>query len=80
MRRASLVAAAAALFVLSFTGIAPAADAIPRPPLKVGVTLHPYYSWTRNVVRGTDVERPISGEAGASWRPRRVHGARLLAA
>jgi zinc transport system substrate-binding protein len=24
--------------------------------LKVGVTLHPYYSWTANVVAGTDVE------------------------
>ena len=39
------------------------AGAEPTPaaaPLKVGVTLHPYYSWTSNVTRGTDVEvRPI---------------------
>lgn len=39
--------------------VAPAraeAPASPAPPLRVGVTLHPYDSWTRNVVRGTDVE------------------------
>jgi zinc transport system substrate-binding protein len=29
-------------------------------PMKVGITLHPYYSWAKNVVAGTDVEiRPI---------------------
>lgn len=42
-------------------------------PLKVGVTLHPYYSWTANVVAGTDVEvRPIlPGEVDAgSYQPR----------
>jgi len=42
-------------------------------PLKVGVTLHPYYSWTSNVVRGTDVEvRPIlPGEVDAGdYQPR----------
>ena len=32
-------------------------DARPSAPaLRVGVTLHPYYSWTANVVAGTDVE------------------------
>jgi zinc transport system substrate-binding protein len=42
-------------------------------PLEVGITLHPYYSWTANVVRGTDVEvKPIlPGEVDAgSYQPR----------
>ena len=42
-------------------------------PLKVGVTLHPYYSWTSNVTRGTDIEvRPLlPGEVDASdYQPR----------
>jgi len=42
-------------------------------PLRVGVTLHPYYSWTRNVVRGTTVEvvpvLPGDVDAG-SYQPR----------
>lgn len=52
------------------------AGAEPTPaaaPLKVGVTLHPYYSWTSNVTRGTDVEvRPIlPGEIDAGdYQPR----------
>jgi zinc transport system substrate-binding protein len=43
------------------------------PPLKVGVTLHPYYSWVTNVVRDTGVEvRPIlPGEVDAGdYQPR----------
>src|SRR5262245_38205334 len=42
-------------------------------PLKVGVTLHPYYSWTENVVGDTGVEvRPIlPGEVDAGdYQPR----------
>src|SRR5260221_6965188 len=42
-------------------------------PLKVGVTLHPYYSWTANVVGETGVEvRPIlPGEVDAGdYQPR----------
>lgn len=42
-------------------------------PLKVGVTLHPYFSWTSNVTRGTDIEvRPLlPGEVDASdYQPR----------
>src|SRR5262249_57825172 len=42
-------------------------------PLKVGVTLHPYYSWTKNVVGETGVEvRPIlPGEVDAGdYQPR----------
>jgi zinc transport system substrate-binding protein len=45
----------------------------PRAPLKVGVTLHPYYSWTRNIVAGTDVEvrSVLPGEVDAgSYQPR----------
>ncbi len=34
----------------------PAAAPSSAADLRVGVTLHPYYSWTRNIVRGTDVE------------------------
>lgn len=59
------------------TGILLLASAVPTAqqpaPLKVGVTLHPYYSWTANVVAGTDVEvRPIlPGEVDAgSYQPR----------
>ena len=46
------------LLVLSLLGaLVHANGARPTvPALKVGVTLHPYYSWTANVVVGTDVE------------------------
>ncbi|HVO26992.1 MAG TPA: zinc ABC transporter substrate-binding protein [Candidatus Margulisiibacteriota bacterium] len=49
------------------------AESAPAAPLKVGVTLHPYYSWTANVAKGTDVEvRPIlPGEVDAGdYQPR----------
>jgi zinc transport system substrate-binding protein len=55
---------------------APAAakPAAPAPAkLKVGVTLHPYYSWTANVVKETDVEvrSIVPGEVDAgSYQPR----------
>jgi zinc transport system substrate-binding protein len=81
----SWFAATVALFVLStFTSLlgvesrgatrqeAPKKDA-PLPPLKVGVTLHPYYSWTANVVAGTDVEvrSILPGEVDAgNYQPR----------
>lgn len=42
-------------------------------PLRVGVTLHPYYSWTSNVVRGTDVQvvPVLPGEIDAGdYQPR----------
>lgn len=45
----------------------------PTAPLKVGVTLHPYYSWTANVVKGTDVEvrSILPGEVDAgNYQPR----------
>lgn len=40
-------------FLIAATLLASQASAA---PLKVGVTLHPYYSWAANVVAGTDVE------------------------
>lgn len=49
-------------------------------PLKVGVTLHPYFSWTSNVTRGTDIEvRPLlPGEVDASdYQPRAEDIAKL---
>lgn len=57
-------------------GTAPAS----LPPLKVGVTLHPYYCWTRAVVAGTDVEvrSVLPGEVDAgSYQPRPEDVARL---
>ena len=51
--------------------VAPAANA--PAPLKVGVTLHPYYSWTANVVAGTDVvvRSILPGEVDAgNYQPR----------
>lgn len=42
-------------FALGAAQQGPVAKAV-APPLKVGVTLHPYYSWVANVVAGTDVE------------------------
>ncbi len=65
-----------ALTASALEGAPPAAAAGPasdKPPLKVGITLHPYYSWTANIVRGTDVEvRPIlPGEVDAGdYQPR----------
>ena len=49
---------------------APGADATPSPagsrPMKIGVTLHPYYSWTANVVKdipGATVARSAHADA-----------------
>ncbi|MBL8841284.1 MAG: zinc ABC transporter substrate-binding protein [Planctomycetes bacterium] len=54
--------------------------AAPRAPLKVGVTLHPYYSWTRAVVAGSDVEvrslLPGDVDAG-NYQPRAEEIAKL---
>ncbi len=66
---------------------APPASALPAQPmprtaapLKVGVTLHPYYSWTRAVVAGSDVEvRPLlPGDVDAgNYQPRAAGIAKL---
>jgi len=45
--------AIALALLLSTAGAEP--PPVPRP-LKVGVTLHPYYSWTANVVHDCGVE------------------------
>lgn len=50
------------------------------PPLKVGVTLHPYYSWTANVAAGLPLEvRPVlPGEVDVgSYQPRPQDVAKL---
>jgi zinc transport system substrate-binding protein len=72
IRPLPILAVACALSV----GVAIAGAAEPTAsaaPLKVGVTLHPYYSWTANVVGDTGVEvRPIlPGEVDAGdYQPR----------
>jgi zinc transport system substrate-binding protein len=83
MTRRAFAAALALLFVLTMTcarqvgaappdaASAPATSAQPR--LRVGVTLHPYYSWTRNVVGDTpvDVVPILPGEIDAGdYQPR----------
>src|SRR6185295_128773 len=65
-----------AIFVsgLAVLGVSATADAQPRPTLKIGVTLHPYYSWTRNVVGdlpGYEVRSILPGEIDAGdYQPR----------
>lgn len=77
MRALSRRSAELVLCLLAVCGVGPtlfAADGTPStPPLKVGVTLHPYYSWVTNVVGSTGVEvRPIlPGEVDAGdYQPR----------
>jgi len=51
-----------------------AASAQTKPALKIGITLHPYYSWTRNVVGdlpGYEVRPILPGEIDAGdYQPR----------
>ena len=67
-RRFVLVAAAAVL------GAASVASAQPKPALKIGVTLHPYYSWAMNIVQGLpgyEVRSILPGEVDAGdYQPR----------
>jgi zinc transport system substrate-binding protein len=73
MMRRGAWAAALAVWALATVALGADAEHTPATPLKVGVTLHPYYSWTTNVVRDTDVEvRPIlPGEVDAGdYQPR----------
>jgi zinc transport system substrate-binding protein len=65
------IAVLASMAVLGTSG---AASAQPKPALKIGVTLHPYYSWTRNIV-GTlpryEVRSILPGEIDAGdYQPR----------
>jgi zinc transport system substrate-binding protein len=81
-RRAAACRGALLLLVASAAGSAavpPAAVRVstgagPRQPLKIGVTLHPYYSWTSNVVGGLpgfEVRPILPGEIDAGdYQPR----------
>src|ERR1700730_13273958 len=58
------------LSTLYFLLAASAAHAQPAKTLKVGVTLHPYYSWTKNVVGdlpGYEVRPILPGEIDAGY-------------
>ena len=67
---ASIVVLAAAAFL----GGSVVASAQPKPALKIGVTLHPYYSWTRNIVGdlpGYELRSILPGEIDAGdYQPR----------
>lgn len=74
--RKILVTSAALLVVFGSAarGEAPARTPLSRGTLKVGVTLHPYYSWTKNVVGdlpGVEVRSIVPGEIDAGdYQPR----------
>jgi zinc transport system substrate-binding protein len=58
----------------AWLGAAAVASAQPAATLKIGVTLHPYYSWTRNIVGdlpGYEVRSILPGEIDAGdYQPR----------
>jgi zinc transport system substrate-binding protein len=60
--------------LIAVVGVASPGSAQPKPALKIGVTLHPYYSWTRNVVGdlpGYEVRSILPGEIDAGdYQPR----------
>jgi zinc transport system substrate-binding protein len=62
------------LAILGMPSLAAAATPPPRMTLKVGVTLHPYYSWTRNITAGLpgiEVRPILPGEIDAGdYQPR----------
>src|SRR4249920_1824703 len=64
----------AVLASMAVFGTSGAAFAQPKPTLKIGVTLHPYYSWTRNIVGnlpGYEVRSILPGEIDAGdYQPR----------
>ncbi len=64
-----------ALFTCAaIVGFGNAAYAQPKPALKIGVTLHPYFSWTKNVVGdlpGYEVRSILPGEVDTGdYQPR----------
>jgi zinc transport system substrate-binding protein len=74
MPRRSLFARLTLLASAAVLGAGSIAVAQPKPALKIGVTLHPYYSWTKNVVGdlpGYDVRSILPGEIDAGdYQPR----------
>ena len=72
--RVSVLRFALILLILLLTGVAHAQTAKPVAPLKIGVTLHPYYSWTSNVVGnlpGYEVRALLPGDIDAGdYQPR----------
>ncbi len=62
------------LAIASLFSVAPQVSAQPARTLKIGVTLHPYYSWTKNVVGtlpGYEVRSLLPGEIDAGdYQPR----------
>jgi len=62
------------LLILVWCGVANAQTPKPAAPLKIGVTLHPYYSWTANVVGnlpGYEVRALLPGDIDAGdYQPR----------
>ena len=71
-RRVCTVLTAVAFIVA--LGCSAAASAQTKPALKIGITLHPYYSWTKNVVGdlpGYEVRPILPGEIDAGdYQPR----------
>src|SRR5262247_2899015 len=74
MMRATLATLVTCLAVAVVVGYGTPAAAQPKPTLKIGVTLHPYYSWTKNVVGdlpGYEVRSILPGEIDAGdYQPR----------
>ena len=72
--RVSALRSAFFAFVVLFAAVATAQTAKPVAPLKIGVTLHPYYSWTANVVGklpGYEVRALLPGDIDAGdYQPR----------
>src|SRR5215470_14050773 len=74
MMRATLASFVTCVAVAVVAGAAAPAGAQTAPPLKIGVTLHPYFSWTKNVVGdlpGYEVRSILPGEIDAGdYQPR----------
>src|SRR5882672_9912502 len=62
------------LAAIAVLGVCATVSAQPKPTLKIGVTLHPYYSWTKNIVGdlpGYEVRSILPGEIDAGdYQPR----------